>query len=143
MRRGSGALLGLGLPLMVLVWTGCGDKSEDSGTAGTGGATTPTATTPTETGGDDGGGTSGGDEGGGTTGGGTTGGSTTTSTSTTISTTGGTTTTGGDEPCFGQEIGTALEDCAQDFSLLDRDGKAHSLWAHHGEVIYLDLSGFT
>lgn len=42
--------------------------------------------------------------------------------------------------CAGQVVGTAVGECAPDFTLLDKDGVAHTLYDHAGDVIVLDFS---
>lgn len=43
-------------------------------------------------------------------------------------------------PCAGQTLGTAIGECAPDFSLLDADGASHALYEHAGDLIVLDFS---
>ncbi|MAA78169.1 MAG: hypothetical protein CL916_02835 [Deltaproteobacteria bacterium] len=49
----------------------------------------------------------------------------------------------GSDICAQQTEGTRMNDCAEDFSLLDRDLQTVSLHDFYGEVIFLDLSSFT
>ena len=48
----------------------------------------------------------------------------------------------GSEICSQQTEGTRTNDCAEDFSLLDRDLQAVSLYDFYGDVIFLDLSSY-
>jgi peroxiredoxin len=43
-------------------------------------------------------------------------------------------------PCAGRTSGTALTECAPDFTLFDADGVAWSVYDHVGDVIVLDFS---
>lgn len=43
-------------------------------------------------------------------------------------------------PCDGWTLGTAIGECAPDFSLLDADGVAWRLYDHAGDVIVVDFS---
>ena len=48
-----------------------------------------------------------------------------------------------DDPCEGRTVGVREGECAQNFSMVDKDGVTHTLHDYAGQVVLLDFSGFT
>ena len=47
------------------------------------------------------------------------------------------------EPCDGIATGWNIGDCAENFTIVDQNGDERSLYEFYGDVIMIDLSGFT
>ena len=61
----------------------------------------------------------------------------------TVTTTTGTTTAVPKKVCQGRKVGTQLGQCGEDFTLLDHTKTPISLYDYAGDIILLDMSGFT